>query len=462
MTRVLYWNIQQFSGNKIGDPDDPGKSANRLGKIIAIVTAMAPDIFVVVEVSTGWNAPGELITAGQGERGTNLLLGHLQALAADWRLVPPLVVGQEKAEGVAVFYRGTTTAGGQRIFTGPNRWSGGIGGRSVPGGAAAVAYPGTQTAWFGVSRAVPAAARPAANIGRQENVLAACVGFTNAAGAACNFGNYREPYLCTFSETAVVGGPATRNISLFAVHTKPRSDIAAATMQTFATATEIAGALGAGEVRVIVGDFNLNLLNADGTDALAAPAAGPPNDTRLAYAPFLGLNYVPLLRMPGPPPGAEPDLSAYKGYATTHIKKRKARFMSRGGGRLDYPGFGYAGAATRSNLYSIDNILVLQNPALANYNMTVANNVVGMPYLNPLAVAHVPFTTALPFGPFPVASTMNVPVVAPIVAAFPWAVAAGSPNLNRHTIGTASTLFSWLNYGSIYSTSDHFALCAEV
>lgn len=462
MTRILFWNIENFSKNKIsheslettaghGGLSDWEASRQRLEVIASVVLDTAPDVFVIVEVCTGdTGVARSLITDTGGARGCRELLDHLRTFQADWRLVPPIIVGTGGlAESVAVFYRGATATGGTRYFTGPDRWLGATTGGALAGAAVAYVAPwdvALQPAGVAV-RNIPAAS--AYNAGLAETQAAARIVLPIFPPPPNPFsGMLRKPYLCTFFETG--GGAADRNISLVAIHAPP--DYGAPAYLAAAAAGLAADAPAAGETRVVAGDFNVNLLTAAG--AWANP-----------YAAFAG--YTPLLSMPAGFPGVAggPTLDSYLAYATTHIKPKKifgqqcAAFMTSAGEPSAYPGLRYFGAAM-GGLYSIDNLLVTPAPAvLANCRTTVVNVVTGVPYVVPAAAVAPDLTGTVPNvapGARTAPSYFNTRP-----GGFPWGnvVNGTAPNFD---LATSNELRSWANYGRLRSVSDHFAICADV
>jgi hypothetical protein len=99
MARILYWNIRQFAINKIDAPRAkrrwdgsfiiPPQPGYRKRVIRTTITQNKPDIFVVVETSTGAGAAGTLISAG-GADGSIFLLQQMRTWfpGDDWRLIP--------------------------------------------------------------------------------------------------------------------------------------------------------------------------------------------------------------------------------------------------------------------------------------------------------------------------------------------------------------------------------------
>ena len=455
MTRILYWNIENFSINKIenlsmavepgfGGLTENAASDNRRLIILTTLLNTDPDIFVLVEVSSApTGVSRSLISATGGALACRYLLRQMQInCAADWCLVPPQVVGTAGAsEGVAVFYRSGRTAATPLFFTGPDLWLGAIAG---PAGVS-VPYADPWDEAFhpagAASRVVPAAAGVGGDL--REDRLAGRVLPLPAPGALRVPGDwvrFRQPYYCSFYE-----GATNRNISIFAMHCPPDPGYAQDVM--FAAAPIIAGqpAL-ANETRVVVADFNVNLIDPDDGDDL------------MTYHDFRALNYQPLLTMPAAFPGAPASLPAYIGYATTHIRRNPV-FLSSAAAPQFYPAFGYRGAEIGDG-FSIDNILVHPHVAAHDYHFTVVNPIVGNPYaVVPGLAGTVPGAAGVA-GATPIAtpSFFNNPP-----ANYPWAPVGGATGQSPpHDIGLRNTLLGWNNYGRLRSTSDHLPLFAEV
>jgi hypothetical protein len=460
MPRVLFWNLQTFGINKINDPSikrpkgiggntAAAASAQRRTLVGQMLVAANPEIIVLVEVASGDSYPSDLATNTGGMQGAEYLLGWLRGSnpGMGWRLVPPLRVGRtpgSKPETVAVLYRGVVGAG-QRYFTGPNRWSGGVNGFSRPGPAVGHAYGGGPpnlnamvTPPGSVIRNIPGAALY--NGGLAENVVSARTSFLllNGGGDRVDYGVFRPPYMVTFTETDGMGA-VTRNITLFGVHSPATAGDPNVYVTYLTQTNDIVAGLGANETRVIGGDFNLNLM---------VPNGGPSN----VYAPLAP--YTPLLQSAGAP--APVDLDAYRGYFATHIKPKKIAFdslflWSDNANTSPYPGYGYIGSDFFNNFYSIDNILVwpFQGPPY-NYRTSIINGIAGSPFN---LVAPVP--GGAPTGTAVMAHKMLNP--APAV---PW-----PPNPNAAVInntGTRKNLTSWDNYGYQKSVSDHFIVTALI
>jgi hypothetical protein len=462
MTRVLFWNIEKFGKNKIDDPrmqplkrkrkaaapvntsGEAQKSAERFTVIKNVITAMAPDILFVVEVNSG-EGPESVLAAGEsGIEGTKRLLTWLRTLDPNWRLVPPLKVGgYAKTESAGVFYRGQTGSI-QRYFTGPNLWSGGPGGFSSRpedgwnsdgtrdyGAAelnAMLVPPGT------LPRQVPQTA--AYNGGEMENTLAARVQFSEIGQPdnRINYGIYRAPYMASFMEQDTAAG-TERNLTLFGVHTPPEGTegggVFAEGYPVYLYQTEeVNGTLRANETRVIGGDFNLPLLNANGTQTSYynpltewQPAAPDPG-----WTPF-----TLLLRSPTPTLPLDPTARGYLETSLRRVANEPPSAPPRDGylWTLNTPGYNYFSQ-------SFDNILVRPFVA-ANGYATVLNTIVGAPY-----------------GAIPPAllNQMRSPL-GPTVTVWPPATLTYDPTQE-------SNLSIWNNFGCLRSTSDHFGLIAVV
>lgn len=442
MARILYWNVENFGINKIrrytgkrnraGNMVRDGKAHDRRHLIKRHIRLFDPDIFVMVEVSTGAAAVGSMIANTGGWQGCEFLNQEIQGYG-NWNLIPPLVVGGGgRAEGVAVYYKQTTNAGNNLFFTGPNHWSNMGGGRTFdpavmpapPQGA----YPGyvNNPCFPNGSRAIPPVALYNGNV--QENQCAARVEFNDQHGAAIQYNGLRSPYMVTFSETDG-GGNIVQNITLFAIHSPPKAQAARTYLNGLADVADIRSGLAANEVKVIVGDFNLNLLKNDNTEAAW-------------YGPLTALGYAKQLRPAGGPPV---PLDGYQGYFATHMKRAsKASFWNANGVNRFYPAYGYIGSSNTDNLYSIDNILVWGG---APNNLTVSNPVTGVPF----NVIPNPVPGNPPIGARAFPSAFQAPPPGwPPVNAPNWA--GGMKQLYRQ----------WRNFGHIRSTSDHLALYVEV
>lgn len=474
MTRILFWNIENFSINKIfsasikrqrghGGLSDQMAAIERRNLIRAVLTAANPDIIVLIEVSSGDNDGSALATQTGGINALAQMQFGLNnpatALPGGWNAVPPLYTGTDgRAETIGILYRRTNAAGTvHRYFTGPNIWSGGLAGWShPPGGAVPAPYTvppipvGTVNVdgmlvppGYGPVRQIPAGALH--NGGLNENVVAARIAFDDTMGAAINFNGLREPFMATFTEaTAPPGNVVQRNITIFGVHSPPNNPAAANYLTTLSTMQDIVGGLGANETRVIGGDFNVNLLAVNGTASNAYnPLTAGPGQYTLLVEPTAA--------------GVPANLDQYQGYFSTHIRGKdktagsKFLWSDPNDPTLSYyPGYGYVGSNfVAAPFYSIDNILIWPHQAPPyNYQTTIMNSVMGTP-MNAVAMpADNP-----PPGTAVLASQFTAPPLG-------W---PGTPTAaNYPGIGGAGNLTSWVNYGRIRNTSDHFALLADI
>ncbi|KQY26150.1 hypothetical protein ASD21_19985 [Caulobacter sp. Root1455] len=426
MTRVLYWNIENFAINKIQNPQAKRKrgssgteqaaSADRLTYISRHVTETDPDIFIVVEVETPYNNNRGVLCGGGGETGMLALLGHLQGLDPNWCLVPPLIAGNKEAVGV--FFRADRVT-----FTGPDQWNGGVG-PTVPG----LGVP--------MAQAYPAPWNNCLPVG---NYSAARVQFPGTVGMPppnVNFGlDVRHPYQTTFLDA---GG---RTINIFTVHSPANFVGATAFLQNMTTMAAIAAPGAMNELRLVLGDFNLTLLRvADSTYTDC-------------YAPLTALGYnVALEPAFGPMPN---PLLGYAGYFATHMRPTdSARCWSENQSPAYYPAYFYSGDSNGAANASIDNVLYLAGagglPAAAE--LTVINGVVGSPYAN---------AGANPGGCPQGTQAFNVELN------WDWAglnaqwVNGEAPDIAPQFAqqqGVRAWFHGWGVYGKIRSTSDHLPL----
>lgn len=449
MARILYWNIQQFGINKINQP-----SRKRTYDGIAIPTTYStyrkrviettliqntPDIFVVVETSTGMGAPGTLITTG-GKTGSLFLLEQLQNLFPapnDWRLVPPLRLGQGNVqEGISVFYNHANVK-----FTGPWGWQGG-------------ANPSDSVANIGVGNLVNyggdwANTLPLGNTPGGNNTINPGVPYRHLAGqwqfqgAVVNgispilgFPNVhnRTPFLTTFWEPA-----SGRTIKLLSFHASPKKQQAADGTNQLSHIQEMTTGLAANEVGVIVGDFNVDIFN-----TYFAP---------IAYNNLVaGVGYT---RQINPTQNIWPN----KGYVCTTLRSHKnAKPWFTNG----YPGYEIV---VQSSFSSIDNILTRYGGGTAvgpAANITIVNRITGTPYNR-----DAPVIPNAPPGSLIYNSAMALNNAGPYIglpSAFllPPAGVTGHGGYAPGSIGALSTFIGWNNYRRIKSTSDHMALIIDV
>jgi hypothetical protein len=479
MTKIVYWNIQNFAINKIANPKvgiEKGtdnltyaqSSASRYTLIKNTIEATIADIIVIVEVSSGAKGNGDLSSNNAGVQGAIRILTDLRAVApnAQWRMVPPLKLsGNNTKETVAIFYRGVSGSGinqVNRYFTGPNTWTGGLGGLSSDAlNPTATNYIGAPYDTFLTptlptpptlpTRQIPPEAQYRAN--QWESQSAARIAFQSTTPSKpIKWLRFRRPFMACFFEE----GPGTtkRNLTLFALHLDPKPKWASYTLNTLLTQVEDIMSdsdVSAKETKILCGDFNLNALTNAGADANIYAALN---------------NYVPLLNPPATMGGGI-DLATYEGYFATHLQLPTVddnnvpiedyRFLwSSNTTASFYPGYNYYDTAD-NNLYSIDNILVKPSSGTPNYQFTIMNPVVGTPFNLVAAPAGAPtgsitFSSQFTSPNIAITTSLNKKIKADWLQ---------SPAY-IYTQGNAIALISWGNYGRIISTSDHLALYASV
>jgi len=270
--RVMLWNIQDLRIGKLNPaPHDPNRE--RAAYIVDSVMRTNPSIVVVVEIETGWPAPGlslgYLVTPDQGGEAAAWILDTLRNAQPlrDWRLVPPVISGGGgKKEGIAVFFDNN-----QVNFRGPHRLentvirkprgdpetfqrSDGLGpGASPPYNAPwNQALPATQP---GGGLIVSDPGFPALN----QNQLSGKPYF-----GAQTFGGFaplafptldcRSPFFTSFWEVA----PPNRTFNLLSVHLPPNASEAGKAVTNIMKIAEITAPLAQREVRMVLGDFNID------------------------------------------------------------------------------------------------------------------------------------------------------------------------------------------------------------
>ena len=212
-------------------------------------------------------------------------------------------------------------------------------------------------------------------------------------------------------------------------------------MDDMATATEITRNLRTNEVRLVLGDFNLNLLRiAD-------------NSYTDPYAALTAHGYTVALT----PPGAVPNpVLGYRGYFATHMRTvDNAGFWSSGTDTAYYPNYIYTGTPTSPGKNdSIDNVLYKGNaPNPLNPELTIINGVVGSPFRTanpPRPSGGTPAGTQV-FAPEIDWSWLNpvAPDQGPLTTAIAWP-------------GARDWFQGWEAFGKIRSTSDHLPLYFEI
>lgn len=316
MTRILYWNVNNYSRTKIiglHGPTSSEMATNRLDHMLRVIAPVAPDplrpldLIIIVEVSARTNdikTRGLILPPGKpaGQAILYLLNEIQQRTNEEWCLVPPPMDGTAgKREGVAIFYKPASLT-----FTGP--W--------------VYAYEES-----GAKLRLPPDSYYLSNLADYNNSYRAC--FPNvqrtwnvgpkvvpeSQGAAqTEFGTVKSPtaYGTLNFPTADDRAPthvrmldaAGRTLKIFAVHTSPAS--AGPATRCIAQIPEVR-TVNANEVSVVVGDFNV--------DSLAAVA--PHEDPYYRLRDPAGPQYDMLLKARMTATG--PVVDARQPYCMTHL-----------------------------------------------------------------------------------------------------------------------------------------------
>ena len=466
MTRVLYWNINNFSKNKILNDVGPDPafqmSQDRLAHIVKqVVQPNPPDIFIVEECyarvrEVGY--PGGIInTDGSICFAVLLLLDELRKLDPAWCLVPPLKVGNLGfCEGVAVYYKAQNLQ-----FTGPAVYSlqGGLFMARRPGEipeAAVAEYP------EGLNEALPGATNPdpllngiqrtwptpfaggVGNVQLPERVWAAQFEQRRPDKKVIQFPgpNNRTPYLTRFRDLA-----NKRTLKIFSIHTSPATATDGTNRIPF---IDEVITVRDDEVCLIVGDFNV--------DSFDMSANGAYDDIiKCGYTWLFDArdgDYVWTERKPYLMTHMLPATVTDK--LTNVVTQTAFPYNTAGWPKPDvhhnvYPRYGYMGSWVANN-YSdwgaIDNAFVrygsdavLRPPS---HSQTIVNTVAGKPYTAPPALPHV---TAELTGGLTYTQTLATPIPP-----------GGLPAAGGDVINFSH----WNNFGRIRSTSDHLALIMDI
>jgi hypothetical protein len=437
MTTIMYWNVEQFSLNKIDStvaPDDGGYADNGTkgtARLNFLLNCLQPangniDAFVLVEVKPGNqnNGAGNVINGNAGKAARRLLAQIRTALNNNaWCLVPPIVSGAGgRREAVAVYYNSNNL-----YFLGPRnglayaaKWQAGLPNRTIPGNRPINANANERT--LGGQIAFQS---------RVPNFLG------NVPGNPLEFPayGYRRPFLTYFG---AVGNP-NRLIKILAYHSTPNGNGVNSADQGTAqlaniwemSSQPVIGGGGVTEVSVILGDFNVvNLVNnnfVNGPYADLVGGAGAPNPVAPPYTALVQ-----------PPGGLNP---ADRTYYSTHFYQLGSSYIEHGGEPFGtYPGYAYLEL-------SIDNAFVrVRNGGAAAPQTTIVNRVTGAPY-TPSGHAPPPM-----LGHYQLAQTMNDTLDNLLINL-----------LNDPDHYDADGNFrEWYNYGKIRSTSDHLPLIFDV
>jgi hypothetical protein len=339
--RLMTWNINRFNQATFN------RSIWNADYIYTTALGQALDILIVIEVQTAHaGVRGQLIT-GNGQTGVMTLLNLLRASPGnpDWRLVPParlsnVFAGDEYNEGIAVFYNNGTLN-----FTGPNYID--AHGITTPNVLnAAAAYP---LAWNG---ALPGGNNRAGRVDFQRY---------DDANTTLNFptNQDRRPWYTTFTER----GGALRNLKLFSVHLPPNTARASEATMNLSLCAELRNGIGANDVVIVAGDFNVNLVNLQ----------------VMNHVDFVRYSYLYAAMNSGPEFGA----------AETRIAGANAATL-----QGNAPGYGYLLNE------SLDNVYLRYGAGLAapGHNATVVNRVIGTGVAYPIHMVNpIPAILAAPW-----------------------------------------------------------------
>jgi hypothetical protein len=449
MTKVLFWNVNNFGTNgffpkanarprSVGDDGDydvpaaPADAADRLRVLLGVINDVRPDIISVVEVQPGGGAPaaGDLVA----DKASVKLLAKIKQLTAsgfvgadEFRLVPPLVSGVAgQAEGVAVYFRQDRLQ-----FLGPYGWDGERGVEVGPETMLA-SYPADR-------RTLPARQIPEGliNEGRSESRLAGQYVFTDGMGEVMEFpdAGSRSPWLTMFSEIET-----GRVIKLLSHHAPPQLNRAIEAVQKLAQIPIMTGEIAANEVRCIVGDFNVSSLN---------------EQARLeAFLPLVeGANYA--LQFNPALAGVEEVLPEGGFYITVLQPSADATpwFSDREGTEVfGYPAFCYLGAG------AIDNALTRHGAgAGAAAAPTICNPVMTSPYnRSPIPQPEVPENVLR--GTYAVNTYLAEPGVMHYDAENYTGIDGDEEEADTYT----EEFREWHNYTHIRSCSDHLPIALEI
>lgn len=444
MTKILYWNIENFSINKINDPDTKRKrkskaptgvvaSGNRSNLILNAMQANVPDIFVIVETTTGAGAEGTLINAGGSQAALDLLQKIRTKFGATWMLVPPLIVGQGTLlEGVCVFFNSNS----KLFFTGPFGWQGGVSPASVIGGTT-VAY---AKPW---DTALPAVKTPTTtgiiNGGLPQNQLAGQWLYDDGAKPPLKLEfpstGERPPYLTTFWDAG-----SNRNIKLVAYHAPPPDTlISAAGVDSLSQIREITTLLKPEDDVIIMGDFNVDLSDEDSADE--------------AYDTLIADSYT---RQINPTTDSDfPDV----GYICTTMYGTSGKNKAEPTNTRGYPAYGYMTPNSYDNMLTrYGNITRVP----VSSKITIVNLVAGAPYTKATTPAYAGAMGTLIYTTAMAKDSRATDPLAPVALLLP---PNPTPNGNGgyapRTKGVGTKFREWANYGVVRSTSDHMALIID-
>jgi len=433
--------------------------------------ALLPDILVVFEVLSGTNVPRYTPIDGAGAEGIMLLLNQLRTFNSAYCLVPPVrlaadVTGakNQDLESIAIFYNSMKLQ-----FQGPNIWNGTN--SYVPSAATATDTPSNNYGHIfsppspgvlpaGVnSYALPnkvlgTSIGTGASVATNENQLAGQANFTPLMFTK---NEYRPPVLTQFQEYKsgdTAGNPTGRIIKLCAMHPNKGSGGANAPLAVaeIAKISEIT-TIGANEVGVIAGDFNVQLSD--------------PTQKSAAYTGLISTHGYTLIFN-------DSGTAAPNKYIGTMLA---GKTLLNG----TFPTYGYIlslaptgapvdiTAATPILPSSLDNILVKHGtpPATNIYsNAMILNRVVGVNSANSTSFP-TPTAAGFVYGYDTIAS------ISTATSPYGYSMSATIEQI-RNPSGTApppaqvkgtsenSQMNALSNYGQIKETSDHLALVVEI
>lgn len=449
MTRILYWNLSNFSRSKIFREDPPleyQQSQDRFDHIVTQVLAPhPPDVFLLVEAYARVREVGLQGTVLRDDSpvafGLLLLLEQMRTqLGNYWCLAPPLNVGNFGfREAVGVYYNAQTMQfAGPYIYCQPTVNDVTLARPVTPANVAGIRNyvadwrdsmpnPNNPIGVLQMNRTWT----PGGGVNINEWQSAGQFEYYSA-GVRMNFPDVdsRSPFHTDFLEVGT-----GRGIRLFAVHTSPASAVDAT--REIGTIPEVT-AVPANSVSVVVGDFNVDSFN--------------PNENG-AYINLLNNNYEMVLD----PRVGNVLTAARKPYCMTHLLPADlATPFNNVGVATDpqhnvYPRRGYMGSVNifpraANDSGAIDNAFVRYAggmPVPPPRNTTIVNTIASKPYTQQPAPVGV--GAELTGGNAYVTSLAN-PI--PPTGVNPPVDPLGFPN--------------WGNFGKVHSTSDHLALSLDV
>ena len=401
----------------------------------------APDILVILEVISGRGPKRYQSIDGAGATGVMELLQMLRVFNPHYCLVPPVrlstAIGEEGGrdmEGIAVFYDSSKLQ-----FMGPQKWTANnaqdMGSADASQNYAPVwqATPFTVKTTAGVvdGCALPNRQVQIAGSPFPENQLAGQCIYPIAGERRIHwFGGEqgRPPLLTVFQEL----GGAKRTIKLCSMHaTRGRSAEAVDEISQVPAITN----LGANEVSVLVGDFNVDLLSADKKAA--------------AYDRLVADGYALVL---------ENTLAQAPDFVGTTLERETKHNLLQG----TYPGFGYLktlGAEEDQRIESLDNILVKGCDYTGGM---VLNRVVGVDATQAAGNNPAPGAGTLHYG-YPTApGSLTQGPFSCAMATTAEAIQRGARTQRNRAMEEDIVFRQIQNYGKIRGASDHMALVVDV